>query len=283
MNIEQDYSRGRPLEPGNNQQRDSSMESYASSSSVEYAERVQTQSNKMDWAEQVEGEHQQSQGAHSIPLEEGMQTSCQTHVNDEARTAVSTPDLELLAIPYQDNQPTDLLLWDGNFSAISLFGTNEFLNGDTKKIACSLQRIAKFIKQRPLVTKQKWTFSRSTSLDMWYGNSFQPFMNQNGTRLKQIPMVIHLGNASWLTSTEAKTQSKRLSIIRLLLSLGSLLQSHQDQVQVYLLNLNTMVRGNCLLKPPRTMLRTLSRSRRYSQNSLPTRSWRSTRLPMIFL
>lgn len=49
----------------------------------------------------------------------------------------------------------DLLLWDGSFSAISLFGTSEFLEGDTKNIACSLQRIAKFIKQRPIGNKSE--------------------------------------------------------------------------------------------------------------------------------
>jgi len=62
-------------------------------------------------------------------------------------------DLESSAIPYQANQPVDLQLWDGNFSSISLFGTDKFLNGDAKNIACSLQRIAIFIKQRPLGNK----------------------------------------------------------------------------------------------------------------------------------
>jgi len=44
----------------------------------------------------------------------------------------------------------DPALWDGNFSSISLFGTVKVLGGDTKNIACFLQRIATFIKQRPL-------------------------------------------------------------------------------------------------------------------------------------
>ena len=42
------------------------------------------------------------------------------------------------------------MLWDGTFSSISLFGTIEVLEGDAKNIVCSLQRIATFIKQRPL-------------------------------------------------------------------------------------------------------------------------------------
>ena len=66
----------------------------------------------------------------------------------------ATPlDLELLAILYQANQPADLQLWDGNFSSISLFSTDKFLDGNAKNITCSLQRIATFIKQRPLGDK----------------------------------------------------------------------------------------------------------------------------------
>jgi len=45
------------------------------------------------------------------------------------------------------------MLWDSNFSSISLFVTVEVLEGDAKNIACSLQRIATFIKQRPLGDK----------------------------------------------------------------------------------------------------------------------------------
>jgi len=41
-------------------------------------------------------------------------------------------------------------LWNRNFCSVSLFGTSEFLTGDAKNIACFLQRIATFIKQRPL-------------------------------------------------------------------------------------------------------------------------------------
>jgi len=64
--------------------------------------------------------------------------------------AATSANLEPSAIPYQANQPADPTLWDGSFSSISLFGTIEALEGDAKNIACSLQRIATFIKQRPL-------------------------------------------------------------------------------------------------------------------------------------
>jgi len=67
--------------------------------------------------------------------------------------ATTPPNLEPSVILYQANQPADPMLWDGNFSSISLFGTVKVLEGNAKNIACSLQRIATFIKQRPLGEK----------------------------------------------------------------------------------------------------------------------------------
>jgi len=51
-------------------------------------------------------------------------------------------------IPYSANVPADPSLWDGNFTATSLFSTNEFLNSDISNITCSLKRIACFLRQR---------------------------------------------------------------------------------------------------------------------------------------
>jgi len=53
-------------------------------------------------------------------------------------------------IPYSANVLADPNLWDGNFTATSLFGTNEFLQSDVHNMACSLQRMACFLKQRSL-------------------------------------------------------------------------------------------------------------------------------------
>jgi len=77
------------------------------------------------------------------------QNEAHVHVNGANLSAI-TPSLESSAILYQADHPVDPALWDSNFSSISLFGTVEVLGGDTKNIACSLQRIATFIKQRPL-------------------------------------------------------------------------------------------------------------------------------------
>ena len=53
-------------------------------------------------------------------------------------------------IPYSTNVPTDPSLWDGNFTAMSFFGTNEFFNSNICNIACSLQYMACFLRQRNL-------------------------------------------------------------------------------------------------------------------------------------
>jgi len=53
-------------------------------------------------------------------------------------------------ISYSTNVPADPILWDGNFTATSLFGTNEFLNSDITNISCSLQCMACFLRQRNL-------------------------------------------------------------------------------------------------------------------------------------
>ena len=61
--------------------------------------------------------------------------------------------LEPSTIPYSADQPVDPQLWDGRFCPISLFRINEYLEGDAKNIACSLYRMAVFIRQRKLKDK----------------------------------------------------------------------------------------------------------------------------------
>jgi len=53
-----------------------------------------------------------------------------------------------MVISYSANVPADPSLWDGNFMAISLFGTNEFLYSDVHNMVCLLQYIICFLKQR---------------------------------------------------------------------------------------------------------------------------------------
>jgi len=67
---------------------------------------------------------------------------------DETNT--STEPSPPTVIPYSANVPADPSLWDGSFTATSLFSTNEFLQSDVRNMACSLQRMACFLKQRSL-------------------------------------------------------------------------------------------------------------------------------------
>jgi len=56
----------------------------------------------------------------------------------------------LMVIPYSANVLADPNLWDSNFTAISLFSTNKFLQSDVHNMACSLQYMACFLKQQSL-------------------------------------------------------------------------------------------------------------------------------------
>ena len=60
---------------------------------------------------------------------------------------ISTEPSPPKVIPYSANVPADPSLWDGNFTATSLFSTNEFLNSDINNIMCSLQYMACFLRQ----------------------------------------------------------------------------------------------------------------------------------------
>ena len=55
-----------------------------------------------------------------------------------------------MVIPYSANILADPSLWDGNFTATFLFGTNKFLHSNVHNMACSLQCMACFLKQRNL-------------------------------------------------------------------------------------------------------------------------------------
>jgi len=75
-------------------------------------------------------------------LEEAPNSATSSNIN------ISTEPSPPKVIPYSMNVPADPSLWDGNFIATSLFGTNEFLNSDISNITCSLKHIACFLRQR---------------------------------------------------------------------------------------------------------------------------------------
>jgi len=77
-----------------------------------------------------------------VSLEEAPNSA--TSSNIDISTEPSPPKV----IPYSANVPADPSLWDRNFMATSLFGTNEFLNSNISNITCSLKRIACFLRQQ---------------------------------------------------------------------------------------------------------------------------------------
>ena len=104
------------------------------------------------WADQADNRATFSQSNVSLNQNEVITPDPVTYLTG-ANFTMNPVNLEPSTIPYQANQPMDPMLWDSNFSSISLFGTIKVLEGDAKNIVCSLQRIAIFIKQRPLGNK----------------------------------------------------------------------------------------------------------------------------------
>ena len=90
-------------------------------------------------------------------------------------------DIELSMIPYAINQPADPQLWDGSFCSISIFRMNEYLEGNTKNIICSLLRIAAFIKQCKLEGKTEKKSLKSLNLALLLRNLSQPSMRLDRT------------------------------------------------------------------------------------------------------
>ena len=80
-----------------------------------------------------------------------------------------------MVIPYSTNIPIDPSLWDSNFTAISLFGTNEFLNSNIQNIACSLwNKWPTFSDKEILKAAMATTLGNSILLGNLHGISSQP-------------------------------------------------------------------------------------------------------------
>jgi len=107
-------------------------------SDCDYAERVAVQNN-MDI---VDDNTPPSAGSWKYDF--AMPPSQTPHApHEDTLNEPSSP----MVIPYSTNVPADPNLWNGNFTATSLFSTNKFLQNDVRNIACSLQRMACFFKQ----------------------------------------------------------------------------------------------------------------------------------------
>ena len=95
---------------------------------------IQVMANCPTWAEQVD----QNPSLSYMTVKEGENNSTNPTLIVEP-----THGIEPTAILYTVNQSVDPPLWDGNFYSISIsiFGMNEYLEGDAKNITCSLLRI----------------------------------------------------------------------------------------------------------------------------------------------
>lgn len=159
--------RGCSLTPnGNtNQQRLLLAESISITSSLDYVERMETQSTNASWTDQVNIEDnifppppnqlQDQSGKIEVVISH---TPLNLPQPSDDNTVSLNSSIELSVIPYQINSSTDPNLWDGKIALILLLSVNKFLNGNAKNISCSLQRMAIFIKQCLLVTRNIYQF-----------------------------------------------------------------------------------------------------------------------------
>jgi len=75
-----------------------------------------------------------------------------------------------MVIPYSANVLANPNLWDRNFIAISLFGTNKFLQSDIRNMVCLSQCMACFLKQHScywrtmivLSDHPRWMFKKNS-------------------------------------------------------------------------------------------------------------------------
>jgi len=119
---------------------------------MNYAKQIKAQSNNLTWAEQIKSGKQPHPSQINTSLEY-TEDSINVPQDNYTNNMLTSSNLKSLAIPYQVNQPTNLLLQNSNFVLISLFGVNKYLTSNIKNITCFLQRIATFIKQRPLYNR----------------------------------------------------------------------------------------------------------------------------------
>jgi len=154
-----------------------------SASTTEYCDRIKRENN-MDidampeknspWADQVEAAlnapsssieedsiptfnfNTQSRKPHKDPL-----NMTPTHVSQhKASQHKASIPLDPTIIPYDESLPLDPSLWDGQFSAVSIFGTKECFDQDSANIIKSIQQAASFIRQRSLSGSNPNTLSQ---------------------------------------------------------------------------------------------------------------------------
>ena len=145
IDINMEDTRGHSLSSSQNSSRESST--HFDASSMNNAEKLQAQVNKPSWAEQVDIEspdlpilsyatirEEETVSANQVPASTPTHTphaadSPNNNVphSEDSNNTFPPQGMEPSVIPYSINQSVDSRLW------VSLFGTNEYLEGDLKK------------------------------------------------------------------------------------------------------------------------------------------------------
>jgi len=79
-----------------------------------------------------------------------VQTTCVEETNNNKANENQLHGFEVSTIPYSESQPTNQESWNGHFSPISIFGSNEAKSKDLDNIKSLFYCIADFIKNQPL-------------------------------------------------------------------------------------------------------------------------------------
>ena len=156
IDIETNIFRGKSTSASLNSFREFSMSSMA------YMDKVQVLASSLVWADQVEDKRFQDPSFFYATAKERKNNFTNlvlivepTHILYEiaSNDMNTTHSLEPTVILYTINQPIDPQLQDSNFYSISIFGINEYLEGDTKNITYLLHRIVAFVRQCKLEDK----------------------------------------------------------------------------------------------------------------------------------
>jgi len=165
MDMDMDTPRGRSTSSSANSSRE--LSTHSNLSSIPYHKRMEDQSNKLSWDEQVKlnekeeftlsyttlkvGENKLANEAIDHTPKDGKQ-----HSNNEVTILNNMPNLqgggmasnnmnmctaqglEMSSIPYKDYQLVEPNSWDGEAYPLSIFGTNEFLEINSKNFSTSL-------------------------------------------------------------------------------------------------------------------------------------------------
>ena len=163
MDMDIDTPRGRSFSSSENNSRESST--HSNTSSVPYHERMENFNTS--WNEQVENDEKErlsisyatprveegnmiNEAINTSPNKGGLQNNNEAPAlnnlpcsqgRGEANNATNTcnsQEFTNVPIPYDINQPVEPNAWDGEAHPISIFGTMEFLEIDSKNMSISL-------------------------------------------------------------------------------------------------------------------------------------------------